>query len=178
LAGGGAGAIHAAGTKLVVTSSVIASNVGTAGAIVAGPQGPTAIVNCTIADNTARGIMASGTLTVVNSDLLRDGVGIELSQSPQTIIQQNAFFGNTTNAVGTALPGSNLTVDPRIDGTLHLMADSPLIDAAIPGPISTPDLSAPPVDPPTKDMDGDLRVLMGKTGLLPDIGADEYRRTP
>jgi hypothetical protein len=174
--GGGAGAIHATGTKLIVASSVIASNVGTTGAIVVGPQGSTAIVNCTIADN-ARGILASSTLTMVNSVLLRNGVGLELSQSPTTIIQQNAFFGNTTNAVGTTLPGSNLTVDPRIDGTLHLMADSPLIDTAIPGPISTPDNTAPPVDPPPKDIDGDPRVVTGKTGLLPDIGADEYRPT-
>ncbi|HEX8112314.1 MAG TPA: right-handed parallel beta-helix repeat-containing protein [Kofleriaceae bacterium] len=175
LAGGGAGAIHAAGTKLILTSSVIASNIGNAGAIVADPQGSTAIVNCTIADNTARGILASSTLTLVNSVLLRNGVGLELSQSPQTIIQQNAFFGNTTNAVGTTLPASNLTVDPRIDGTLHLMADSPLIDTGMAGPISTPDTTAPPVDPPSKDIDGDPRVVMGKTSLLPDIGADEYR---
>lgn len=178
LAGGGAGAIHAAGTKLIITSSVIASNIGNAGAIVADPQGSTAIVNCTIADNTARGILASSTLTLVNSVLLRDGVGLELSQSPQTIIQQNAFFGNTTNAVGLTLPGSNLTVDPRIDTTLHLMANSPLIDAGIAGPISTPDTTAPPVDPPSKDVDGDPRVITGKTALLPDIGADEYRPTP
>lgn len=178
LAGGGAGAIHAAGTKLVIASSIIASNTGNAGAIMAGPQGSTAIVNCTIADNTARGILASSTLTLVNSVLLRDGVGLELSQSPQTIIQQNAFFGNTTNAVGTTLPASNLTVDPRIDSTLHLMADSPLIDAGIPGPISTPELSAPPVDLSIKDIDGDPRVITGKTALLPDVGADEYRRTP
>lgn len=178
LAGGGAGAIHAAGTKLIVSSSIIASNIGNAGAIVADPKGSTAIVNCTIADNTARGILASSTLTLVNSVLLRDGVGLELSQTPQTIIQQNALFGNTTNAVGTTLPASNLTVDPRIDGTLHLMADSPLIDAGIPGPISTPDTSAPPVDPPTTDIDGDPRVIMGKTALLPDIGADEYRPRP
>lgn len=177
LAGGGAGAIHAAGTKLIVASSVIASNVGASGAIVVGPQGSTAIVNCTIADNAAPGIVASSTLTMVNNVLLRNGVGLELSQAPTTIIQQNAFFGNTTNAIGTTLPASNLTVDPRIDGTLHVMADSPLIDTAIPGPISTPDTTAPPVDPPTKDIDGDPREITGKIGLLPDIGADEYRPT-
>jgi hypothetical protein len=97
------------------------------------------IVNCTIANHTTRAIMASSALTVVNSILLRDGVGIELAQSPQTIIEQNAFFGNTTNAVGTTVPGSNLPVDPRVDTTLHLMADSPLIDAGIAGQITTAD---------------------------------------
>jgi len=177
-AGGGAGAIHAANTKLVVASSVIASNTGNAGAIAVGPQGSTAIINCTIADNTARAIGASSFLTVVNSVLVRDTVGIALSQAPLVFVQQNSFFGNTTDATGLTLDGSNLTVDPQLDATLHLLASSPLIDAGMSGPIATPDTTAPPVDPPALDIDGDPRVIQGRTARLPDIGADEFRPAP
>jgi hypothetical protein len=177
--GTGASAIQTTGTKLVIASSLIANNVGGSGAIIAGTGGATVIINSTIADNPKHGISVNSLLTVVNSAILRNAIGIEMGASAAaTVIRTNAFDGNTTNAVNLTLDSSNRIGDPRIDASYHLLADSPLIDIGQTGPISTADFQAPPVDPPSKDLDGDGRSLMGRTTAAPDIGADELVPSP
>src|SRR6185295_532252 len=112
----------------------------------------------------------------VNSVILREPVGITVSGSPvpPLLVRTNALFANTANAAGMTLDASNMIVDPKLDATLHLIAGSPLIDAAMPGPTQTADAFSPPVELPTKDIDGDPRIL----GAKPDIGADEFRPSP
>jgi hypothetical protein len=113
-----------------------------------------------------RGLVVSDRLTITNS-ILR-GYDIAISYGGplgQLTATYNDFFGNVTNVfTGAAftLDPTNLTVDPLLDATAHLMAGSPLIDAGTrtPGPF--------------RDVDGDARPAAGPSGRFRlDIGADE-----
>ena len=172
-AGAGASGIDATGAQLIVTSSIIAGNHGGTAGISAGPQGAAALINCTISNNDTRGVTASTLLTVVNTAIVHEPVGINLtgSPAPASVITKNALFANTANAVGLVPDASNLTVDPLFDSQLRLTAGSPLINAGQIGAIQSADGGAAPITPPSFDIDGDPRTV----GTAPDIGADEFR---
>lgn len=173
MAGAGGSGVHAITARLVVAGSIISANLGGSGGLVVGTQASAVVLNCTIADNPVRGIHTSSTLTVVNSVILREPVGITVtgSPAPSVLVKTNALFSNTANADGLTLDSTNLVGDPLVDTSFHLMAGSPLIDAGQAGPIQTADQFAPPVELPARDIDGDSRTL----GARPDIGADEFR---
>lgn len=174
----GASGLHSIGAQLILASSIVASNISGTGGISVGPPGAAVIANCTIADNPGRGVATSTYLTVMNSAILREPVGIAVvgNPAPSVLVHTNALFSNTANVSGMTLDASNIVVDPRLDNNLHLTAGSPLIDAAQPGSVQSADPTAPPVEPPTTDIDGDPRVMGPKdTHALPDIGADEFR---
>jgi hypothetical protein len=182
---GRASAVDSAGATVVLASALIASNTGGIGAVIAAPDasnasspvaGAIVIVNSTIADNAFGGVSASSPLTIVNSAIVRQPFGIKLTGSPAPVVSvhTNVLFSNTDAASGLTLDATNLLVDPRLDGKLHLTASSPLIDAGQAGPIQTAIAAAPAVAAPSLDIDGEARSL----GARPDIGADEYRPSP
>ncbi len=78
---------------------------------------------------------------------------------------------NSQNYSGTYNDnGHNINIDPRLNSTYHLNADSPAIDTALCGFYSTPYyLRVAPYD----DIDGDQRPGIPKVSGC-DIGADEY----
>lgn len=176
--GAGASGIDATDAHVIVTSSILAGNHGGTAAVsgavsTSTAQGAMALVNCTIAGNDTRGVTASTLLTVVNTAIINEPVGINLSGSPApaSVITHNAVFTCTTNAIGLTLDASNLTVDPRFDSNLRLTASSPLINAGLPGAVQTAEPGAAPITPPSFDIDGGARSV----GTAPDIGADEYQ---
>ena len=115
-----------------------------------------------------RGITTNARLTIINSIVQGFATGVESNHlGGELDATDNVLFGNVTNlrlnAVPLAPDPSNLLTDPLLDGTFHLTAASPAIDAGIrtPGPF--------------RDIDLEPRPMAGTGGLFKlDIGADEF----
>jgi hypothetical protein len=95
-------------------------------------------------------------VTYFNDLFVDNGVAVNLGINNTTSFGDNAFFGNTTNYAGTAVPGTGyVTTDPLLDTATPpgLLAGSPCRGAA------------DPTHAPALDFWGHSR------GVTPDIGA-------
>ncbi len=122
--------------------------------------GAVTIINSTIAGNiapTGAGIYGS-TVNITNS-IVWGNHGNEQVSGSATVTYSNVQGGFVGEGNLDVLPGF---VDPA-NGDYHLVADSPLIDAADPSFVP---------DPQHVDLDGDPRLVAAAV----DIGADEFRR--
>ncbi len=99
-----------------------------------------------------RGVVVSGgDVRVINNaftSLLE--VGLDGSNATQLVAGHNLFWDNASDALGAAVNGSELYVDPMYDGNLRPLTGSPLIDAGS-------------QDPNYADPDG-TRSDIGRTG--------------
>ena len=163
--GGGIGMEAASGSVL---SNIIANNTFTGGGTVNGGGvditsggGPVLLANNTIVGNTVNGVRAASSITLVNNIIMTHPVGVSATATVNT--SYNIYFGNTTNAQGFSLSGTDLTVNPQLTGNHHLSAGSPAIDAGT------------HTNAPTRDIDREPRAMIGTSGLYKiDIGADEF----
>jgi Right handed beta helix region len=171
---GGSG-IHAESSRVVVASTIIAANRSGSSGISVGPLGSYVVFHCTISDNSVEGVKAQSYITVANSTIAQEPLGIEVIGARGGQLYNNVFFATGTNAAGVTPDSSNLSLDPKLTMDLHLSAESLLIDAARTGPVPEPEIGTG-VAPPVIDIDGESRSLAGRAGVaaLPDIGADEY----
>ena len=122
----------------------------------------------TLTPNSDRGggIRSQSTRTLVVNNLIAFGSSAFQGVFPSNL-RNNCVFGNLTNNVANPAAG-NISVDPRLlRGAayfdVHLLPDSPCIDAGDSSQVSTNDT----------DFDGQLRVQ----GAGVDIGADEFGGT-
>ncbi|NJO12761.1 MAG: hypothetical protein HC872_04025 [Gammaproteobacteria bacterium] len=177
-ASAGASGIHIDTSKFSMHSTIVTGNRGGTGGIVVGsnPSKAGSIINCTVNDNQTRGIWSTGDgdLSIRNTLITKEAVGIAVSGTGLVRIRTNAFFATNESIVGGILESASLTADPRLTADLRLMPDSPLIDAGVQRTTAEPGGA---LEPSFIDIDGDPRVLSGFSGNspVPDIGADEYR---
>src|SRR6185503_19497614 len=123
--------------------------------------GPVLLANNTFVGNTVNGVHAdSGGIILVNNIIMTHPVGVSAGATTNT--SYNIYFGNTTNAQGFALSGTDLTVNPQLTANFHLNPGSPAIDAGT------------HTNAPNRDIDREPRAMIGTSGLFKiDIGADE-----
>jgi hypothetical protein len=169
---GGGIALDAAGiTPYTITNSVFAGNDGggNGNAIHENTASGNGVIRNTtfVGSGSGKAIVVSDKLTITNSILKSFTTGISYGgPTSQLTATFNDFYGITTNVLtggAFTLDPSNLLVDPQLDGTQHLLAGSPLIDAGTrtPGPF--------------RDIDGGPRPTAGPSGRFRlDIGADEF----
>ena len=163
--GGGIGMEEASGS---VVSNIIASNTFAGGGTTTGGGidittggGPVLLANNTIVGNAVNGVRAASNITLVNNIIMNHPVGVSASATVNT--SYNIYFGNTTNAQGFSLSGTDLIVNPQLTPDYHLSAGSPAIDAGT------------HTNAPTRDIDRQPRAMIGPSGLYKiDIGADEF----
>ena len=82
--------------------------------------GPVLLANNTIVANAINGVRATSNITLVNNIIVTHPVGVSASATVNT--SYNIYFGNTTNAQGFALSGTDLTVNPQLTANYHLNA--------------------------------------------------------
>lgn len=126
--------------------------------------------NITITDNTA-GTMGSGLFTdclmapVIRNTIIWGNNGSDLKMfNTQAEYEYSLIGGFTTNENGN-IDGDT---DPLLNADYKPLAGSPVIDAGN-NDYYTSDLSHI-----TKDLAGNNRILLGRTGLTVDMGAYEY----
>jgi Bacterial Ig-like domain/Right handed beta helix region len=162
----------AVSTLLMGSSLVVGNRNGMAG-VWLGFETPSAIINCTVADNSDIGVRTESALTVANTIFLDESVGVTVEGGVPVIALSNDFFGLDTSVTGFTLDGTNLTVDPVIDEEFHLAESSPLLDIGLPGPFTQAGASAE-IELPDTDLDGEPRRMIGPSdSRRVDIGADE-----
>ncbi len=171
---GGSG-LDLTSTRYAVTNSLFVPPANNFSYVIDADQSAGTVRNASFAGVNVQGAIRTGPdLTLTNSIVKGYATGVDFfptgGSSPLSATF-NDFFGNTTNlklnSVATALDPSNLTVDPLLDGTFHLGAGSPAIDAGI----RTGD--------PARDIDGDPRPMAVLTDRFRmDIGADEFAGAP
>ncbi len=155
-----------------VLSNIIANNTFIGGTTVNGGGidttaggGPVVLANNTIVGNAVNGVHADFGITLVNNIIMTHPVGVSAGATTNT--SYNIYFGNTTNAQGFALSGTDLTVNPQLTANYHLNAGSPAIDAGT------------HTNAPNRDIDREPRAMIGTSGLYKiDIGADEFTGVP
>ena len=109
------------------------------------------------------GIHADSNITLVNNIITTHPVGVAVGAGVTVKTSYNIYFGNTTNAQGFFLSGTDLTVNPQLTANYHLNAGSPAIDAGT------------HTNAPNRDIDREPRAMIGTSGLYKiDIGADEF----
>ncbi len=168
-----AGATPAVPPSLVLASSVVAGNRNGDAGVAIGLDVPSAIINCTIADNPNIGVRTESALTLANTIVLSEPVGVEVVGGVPVVAANNDFFDVDTTAVGFSLDASNLAVDPGLDESFHLTESSPLLDVAAGGPFTQAG-SAATIALPAIDIDGEPRAMVGPSDASrADIGADE-----
>jgi hypothetical protein len=159
--------------SLVLGSTVVAGNRNGDAGVRSGLGNPMAIINCTFADNSIRGILAESPLTLANTIILAEPTGVEIFAGVEVVAANNDFFDVDTTAVNFSLDASNLGVDPGLDESFHLSETSPLLDVAAGGPFTQAGTSAM-VELPGIDIDGEPRAMIGPSDARrADIGADE-----
>ncbi len=170
--GAGSG-VRVDASALLLGSSVVAGNRNGDAGVSVGLDSPTAIINCTIADNPGHGIRAESPLTLANTILLGEPVGVNVIGGAQVIAANNDFFDVDTSAAGFTLDGSNLAVDPRLNESFHLGESSPLLDVGAGGPFQQAGEMGMR-ELPAIDIDGEPRAMVGPSDARrTDIGADE-----
>ena len=152
-----------------VLSNVIANNTFTGGGTINGGGvdvnggGPVLLANNTIVGNATNGVHAGSNITLVNNIIMTHPVGVSASAGVTVSTSYNIYYGNTTNAQGFSLSGTDLTVNPQLTSDYHLNAGSPAIDAGT------------HTNAPNRDIDRQPRAMIGTSGLYKiDIGADEF----
>jgi hypothetical protein len=129
------------------------------------------ITNCTFTGNQSQSGFAGALhsrgadLNITNSIFWGNGSTGIYSEYGNATIRYSDIEGGP-GGTGFADGGNNITNNPQfvVAGNCHLTAGSPCID--------TGDNAAPGL--PITDLDGDLRILDGGTGVVVDMGADEY----
>lgn len=155
-----------------IASSIVAGNRNGQAGVWIGPDSPSSILNCTIADNPGQGVRTESALLLANSILVAEPVGLTVAAGV-TVATTNDFFSNTADSTGITLDGSNLFVDPELDDELHLAPSSPLVDIGAPGPFAVEGGSRP-IPLSDVDVDGEARVMAGASdNPRVDLGADE-----
>ena len=161
-------AIYVDQTPTSVTNSSFSGNDGSSDTVSIGLASPATIANCTLLGNGTRtAVSASSDLTLVNSIVAGWATGVQVAPAVPVTATTNDFFGNAADASGFSLDGTNLSVDPLLDGTHHLLSGSPLVDAGT------------RTGGPFHDFDGEPRPMAVLSPRFRfDIGADEYSGTP
>jgi hypothetical protein len=161
------GGIELEGATASVISNIIANNSfinvanATGGGVDVNFGGPVLLANNTVYGNSINGIRATGNIILVNNIIMNHPVGVSATATVNT--SYNIYFGNTTNAQGFSLSGTDLTVNPQLTADYHLNAGSPAIDAGT------------HTNAPNRDIDREPRAMVGISGVYKiDIGADEF----
>jgi hypothetical protein len=172
MAGTGSG-IVAETTALTLGSSIVAGNRNGEAGVWLGADSASAIINCTITGNPGSGVRTESPLTLANTIVLGEPVGVNVTAAVEVIALNNDFFDNATDTVGFTLDGSNILVDPLLDESLHLTDSSPLLDVGAPGTFMVAG-GVSTVALPEIDIDGEPRAITGPSeSRRVDIGADE-----
>ena len=103
-------------------------------------------------------------LTFTNNIIVGATTGVSLTTGAVPVSATfNDFYNNTTNTRGVALDVTNIVINPQLDGSQHLLPNSPAIDAGT------------RAHAPDSDVDGQPRPMAGSSGFYRvDIGADEF----
>ncbi len=164
------GGIELENTQASVVSNIIANNTLSGSPVYGGGidisgGGPVTLANNTITNNNAQGVTTNATLTVFNSIITNQEIGISTTAPAVTVNSTyNIYFGNTLDNFGFTLGGTDMPgVDPQLTADFHLNAGSPAIDAGT------------HTKAPNRDIDRELRAMIGTSGFYKiDIGADEF----
>ena len=152
------------GTASRFTNTVIADNraaVKAGGLYISGssPQlWHTTLARNVYTESTGIYVTNSSNVTMTNTILVSQSVGIEVGAGNAAVLNGVLWFGNTSNTSGTVTVQNATTGDPAFaaDG-YHLQAGSAAIDQGVDSGVAV-------------DIDGDARPQNG----LYDLGADEY----
>lgn len=162
------GALAFFNSPYTVTNALILNNYAfpndtAVGGLYGGPNSPGLLANDSLVNNKGQGIRVAAPITLTNSIIMSHTTGISLSAAVPANVTFNDFYANSA-AHQRGIPPhiSNITINPQLDAAYHLMAGSPLIDAGT------------HTNAPDHDVDGELRPMIGTSGLYRvDIGADE-----
>jgi hypothetical protein len=151
-----------------LTNAIIAQNNAypndtAVGGLYAGPKSSGRLVNNTLVNNKGQGIRSASPITLTNDILMGQTTGVSMTQHAPASANFNLFYNNTTNQRGFSLNISNIVINPQLDGTYHLTAASPAIDAGTRS------------GAPLHDFDNQPRPMRATSSFFRfDIGADEY----
>lgn len=148
-----------------ITNALVTQNASPGAGGIYTTLGSGLVMNSTLMDNAGTGIRTDAGLKIVNTIIAGHSVGIK-TESTSGIVPQVSYSNlhNNVNTQGFNLSGTtNLLVNPQLDASHHLLANSPMIDAGT------------TAGAPSHDMDGDSRPRSGTSGQpRVDIGADEF----
>ncbi len=133
------------------------------GGLYAGPNSPGLVVNNSFVNNKGQGIRSAAPIILTNNIVMGHTTGISLTAVVPVSVTYNDFYNNTTQQRGFLLDSTNIIINPQLDASYHLLANSPAIDAGT------------RLNAPFTDIDGQPRPMAGSSGLFRfDIGADEF----
>jgi len=135
------------------------------GGLYADANSPGTVINNTFSDNKAQALRIGAPLTLTNNIIVGATTAVSLTTALAPVSATfNDFYADTTIARGfTPDLLSNISINPQLDASDHLLPNSPAIDAGT------------RANAPVTDVDGEPRPMAGTSGFYRfDIGADEF----